>query len=310
MAALKSGQLATVLAFAAIVVIAGGNGVAIRYSNRELAPFFGAGLRFGLAALFFVALVLATHKPWPTGRRLLGSAAYGLLTFALGFGLLYQGLRGIQAGLAQVLLATVPLAALLLAAAHGLEAFRWRRLAGTLVAVAGVAIISAGHTSAAGPLPAALAVLLALAAAACIGEGIVAAKLFPPMPIATMSAVGMAAGSAALFVASWVAGERWTLPAAPSTWGALAYLVLLGTAAVFGLFLFVLQHWSASATADQFLFIPIPAVLASAWLDGERLTPSLLLGGLAVVGGVWWGAKASVARPVAAPPAGALGPEP
>ena len=309
MAALQRPRLLTLLAFALAVVIAGSNGVAIRYSNRELPPFFGAGLRFGLTALFFAIVMLTAHNPLPTGRRLMGAISYGLLTFALGFGLMYQGLRGVQAGLAQVLLATVPLAALLLAAAHGLEAFRWQRLAGTLVAVGGVAIISTGHPTPAGPVPAAVAVLLVLGAAVCVAEGTVAVKLFPPMPIATMSAVGMAAGSAVLLVVSWAAGERWAIPQAPSTWGALAYLVLLGTAVVFGLFLYVLQEWSATATADSFLFVPIPAVLTSAWLDGEPLTLSLLLGGLVVVGGVWWGAKASVPRPATAPPAGAVGSE-
>ena len=36
--------------FVAGALLAGGNGVSIRFSNRELAPLWGAGLRFSLAA--------------------------------------------------------------------------------------------------------------------------------------------------------------------------------------------------------------------------------------------------------------------
>ena len=36
-------------AFLAETVLVGGNGVAIRFSNRELAPLWGGGLRFVLA---------------------------------------------------------------------------------------------------------------------------------------------------------------------------------------------------------------------------------------------------------------------
>lgn len=36
------------LVFATVVLVGGGNFVAVRFSNRELAPFWGAGLRFAL----------------------------------------------------------------------------------------------------------------------------------------------------------------------------------------------------------------------------------------------------------------------
>jgi hypothetical protein len=37
-------------AFVTYAVLAGGNAVVVRFSNRELAPPWGAGLRFALAA--------------------------------------------------------------------------------------------------------------------------------------------------------------------------------------------------------------------------------------------------------------------
>jgi hypothetical protein len=40
-------------AFITQAVLAGGNAVGIRFSNRELAPMWGAALRFSLAAALF-----------------------------------------------------------------------------------------------------------------------------------------------------------------------------------------------------------------------------------------------------------------
>ena len=52
-------------AFTGAVVIGGTNFVAIRYSNRELDPIWGAGLRFALAAVVFGVLFGALRLPFP-----------------------------------------------------------------------------------------------------------------------------------------------------------------------------------------------------------------------------------------------------
>lgn len=45
-----------VFAFLVEAVLAGGNSVAIRFSNRELGPLWGAGLRFLTAALLIAVV--------------------------------------------------------------------------------------------------------------------------------------------------------------------------------------------------------------------------------------------------------------
>jgi drug/metabolite transporter (DMT)-like permease len=105
-----------------------------------------------------------------------------------------------------------------------------------------------------------------------------------------MNALGMAIGAAALLVASALAGEPRDLPERPATWFAVAYLVSFGSIGVFLLYLFVLRRWPASRAAYSFLVIPVVTVLLSVWLDDEPVGPSLLLGGLLVLGGVYVGA--------------------
>ena len=104
------GERVALTAFLTYTVLAGGNAVCIRFSNRELAPLWGASLRFALAAAVLLAIMVVLRLTFPRGRGLIGSLLYGLLNISAGFGLVYYGLVQVHAGLAQILLALVPLA--------------------------------------------------------------------------------------------------------------------------------------------------------------------------------------------------------
>src|SRR5918993_2826898 len=108
-------------AFVGAVVIGGSNFVAIRYSNRELDPLWGATLRFGLAAAVFGVLCAALRLPLPRGRVLGLVLLYGLLGFAGAYGCLYWALQEVPAGIGAVVMAVGPLLVLFLAVAHRLE---------------------------------------------------------------------------------------------------------------------------------------------------------------------------------------------
>ena len=128
-------------AFAGAILIGGSNFVAVRYSNRELDPLWGAGLRFALAAVVFGVLVAALRLPLPRGRVLALVVTYGLVGFAGAYGCLYWAMKEVPAGIAAVVLAVGPLLTLLLAVAHRMERLNGRAVAGALIAVAGSAVI-------------------------------------------------------------------------------------------------------------------------------------------------------------------------
>ena len=128
-------------AFAGAVFIGGSNFVAIRYSNRELDPIWGAGLRFALAAAVFGLLCIALRLSLPRGRPLVLAATYGLLAFGAAYGCVYWAMQEVPAGIAAVVLAVGPLLTLLLAVAHRTERLSVRALIGALVAIAGSVLI-------------------------------------------------------------------------------------------------------------------------------------------------------------------------
>jgi drug/metabolite transporter (DMT)-like permease len=280
--------------FLASAALAGGNGVSIRFSNRELAPLWGAGLRFALAAALLLAVMAVRRLAFPHGRALTGALLYGTLNFGAAFALAYYALVRLHAGLGQTLLALVPLATLLLAVAQHQERLRAAAVAGTFLALAGVAVISQGAVGASVPLASLLA---AVASAVCIAQAAVLVRRFPPVHPVTMNAVGMTTGAALLLAGSALAGEPHLLPQQAATWAAVAYLVVAGSVVVFVLYLVVLRHWAASRAAYGFVLIPFVTVLLSAWLDNEPLGLGLLVGGLLVLAGVYVGALRPTGQP-------------
>ncbi|MET9959734.1 EamA family transporter [Streptomyces sp. NPDC006326] len=285
--------------FVAGSVLAGGNAVGIRLCVRELDALWSAAVRFGAAALLLVLVMTARRLPWPRGRALAGAVLFGLLNFGLTFALTYYALEDIHAGLGQTVLALVPLVTLLLSVLEGQERLRAVALLGTLCAVAGVAVISRAPLQGSAPLPAFLALL---GAVLCFAQAAVLAERLPKVHPVAMNAVAMAAGAVALFAGSFLAGDHRVLPVRATTWWALAYLVVAGSILVFVSYLLVIQRWGASRAAYAFVVVPVVTIVASAWLDDEPLTATLLLGTPLILAGVYLGAlRRSPTRAATAP---------
>ncbi len=252
-------------------------------------------MRFGLAAAVLIALMLALRLKPPRGPALAGAMLFGLLNFFAAFALAYYALVHLHAGFGQTLLALVPLMTLLLAAAQHQERLRLRALAGTLLALAGVAVMARAPLSASVPM---LSILAAIGAALSMAQSTVLVRRLPPVHPVTMNAIGMAVGAAALVFAALIAGEPIRLPQQAATWLTLAYLVPVGSVGVFLLFLTVLRHWPASRAAYLFVLAPLITLALSAWLDAEPIGWGLVLGGTLVVGGVYLGSLRGAPAPL------------
>jgi drug/metabolite transporter (DMT)-like permease len=292
-------QRIALICFVATSVLAGGNAVGVRFSNRELAPLWGAGLRFSLAAVVLMIVMAVFRLSVPRGRALAGALLYGILNFAVPFALAYYGLVRVHAGLGQTLLALVPLATLLLAVLQGQERLHAAAVVGTLLALGGVAVIS--QASIGGSVPT-LSLLALVAGAVSFGEAAVVVRRFPRVHPVTMNALGMTTGAVLLVVGSMLAGEAIELPQRTATWIALGYLVLVGSVVVFVLYVVVLRYWSASRTAYGFVITPIVTVLLSAWLDKEPVGMELVVGGVLILAGVYVGALRRAEEPSALAP--------
>ena len=287
---------ATLVAFVAFGLIGGINFVAVRFSNRELAPMFGAGLRFTVAAAILVTVVAVRRVPVPRERALLGVILYGLLNFAASYGLAYWALTALPAAIGAVIFTATPLFTLFLASLHRIERFRARGLVGSLITLAGIVVLA--NPTGADHLPW-LSLLAMVAASVAAAEAGVVLKLLPSAnPIAT-NAVGMAIGGTLLLAFSSLIGDSWSLPTRTDTWVAVSYLAVVGSVGLFGLFLFVLRRWSATSTSYMAAPIPVVAVMVGSLLASEPTTLPMVAGGAIVLAGVYVGALTGTRSEVA-----------
>ena len=284
----KSTDQTTTFIFFLTALLGGGNAVAVRFSNVELAPFWGATIRLAASALLFWLILFMWQIALPQKRDTLVLLVTGFFTVGISFGLYYFGFVRLQASLGSVIVALGPLMTLFLAVLHGLESFRWQSLAGGVIALAGISIAARAQLGADIPM---LSLVALMTGSAISAEGNVILKTYSPKsdPVAT-NALTLTTGVLFLALTSFLLGEPHKVPTLPATWIAITYTVLPGTVLMFHLYLWILLRWSASATAYVVMLFPIVATTAASLLIGERITLSFILGGALVLTGVWIGA--------------------
>lgn len=280
-------------AFLLIVLIGGTNFVAVRFSNMELAPFWGAGLRFALASIALFLVIHLKHLALPKGRNLLGAILYGVLGFGVSYAFLYFALLKVSAGFASVIMSLLPLMTIFLASIHGLEKVTMRAIFGGVVTVCGIALLFSNQLSVDVQI---LYILAAVGGALAAAESAIVVKKFPKNHPLVANAVGMAIGSGILILLSLITREYQSLPSLSSTWIALMYLSAIGSIGLFTLYLFVLSKWTASAASYSLVLMPIVATLVSAWLEKTSITIMFLIGSAIVLAGVYIGAISQVKK--------------
>jgi drug/metabolite transporter (DMT)-like permease len=239
-----------------------------------------------LAAVLLGVVATLMRLRFPRGRALLVPVLYGALSFGASIGLASYALVRVHAGLAQMIFAVVPLAAVLLSALERLEPLRTARVAGGVLALIGIAAISRGALDRGIPL---VSLLALLAGALAFAQGTVVVRLFEPIHPIVMNAIGMGVAAVLLTAVSAATGEAAALPHHGETIAAVTFLVP-SMMLTFLLYLFVVERWSASRASYAFVLSPLVSLALSALLDSEPIEARALVGGLLVVVGVYVGA--------------------
>jgi drug/metabolite transporter (DMT)-like permease len=219
------------------------------------------------------------------------------MLLALGNGALTYAEKTLPAGLAALLVATVPIWMVLadrVINARRIPPVAWLAL---VIGVAGVAILARphGHGSA-------LAILIVLAGSLSWGTGsVLAGRLPAPARPLLGSAMEMLAGGAVLAGLAAATGElSHASPGQVSARSLLALLYLIGPGSLLAMTCYVIAlRRLPTATVSTYAYVnPVIAVGLGALLLGERLTALTLLGGAVVLASV---ALLLVSRARAAP---------
>ena len=273
-----------VAAYATICTIWGTTWLAIKGSLAGMPPLAGAGVRFVLAGLVLYACALATNR----GARRKAPPLHLVLVlagtmFGLNYALTYLAETQLPSGLVAVLFGTLPFFVFGFARFMTGERSDARTVAGAILALGGVALISL-----VGDLHGNLwFVVAAVAAAACSAYANVYLKQYSEAePLATLPPAMLVAGAALFVLGLLFEPIDWVRATAPGSLASIAYLAICGSAIAFYLNHWLLQRVSAAIVGLSALVIPVVAVFVGVIFGGEAIGPRDALGGALVILGV------------------------
>jgi drug/metabolite transporter (DMT)-like permease len=277
-----------VIALVTVYLAWGGTYPAIRVMVETAPPLIATGVRFLLAGVILYAWLLlrgGRERVAVPRRELAGAAAVG--TVILGdIGLLALAEQEVPAGLAALIIASVPVWIVVLRLAHGERPAR-ATLTAVAAGLAGVALLVAPAGAGGPPLG---WLLLLVAAAAIEAAGQFWSPRAPlPGDALVSTAIQLLAAGVALSIIGALAGELDELrPERFSTDSllAFAYLVGPGSLLAYAAFVWLLANVPISTVSTYAYVNPVVAVALGWALLGEELTAAMAAGAVAVLASV------------------------
>jgi drug/metabolite transporter (DMT)-like permease len=267
----------TALALGIVYLAWGGTYPAIRVLVRDVPPLLGTGLRFVVAGALLAAFVAARQGLRATRREVVNAGLIGSVILG-DIGVLALAERHVPAGLAALLIASVPLWVALLRVAD-----RQRPAPIALGAVAagfaGVAILVVPQGGASGPPVGWLIVLVAAALVEATGQ-FGAQRIVLPEAW-TNTVVQLLGGGVVLALLGIAAGELGDVHAEALTWesaGAFAYLVVPGSLLAYGAFVWLLANVRIATVSTYAYVNPVVAVVAGWAILGEDVSATMAAG--------------------------------
>lgn len=239
-------------------------------------------VRFALATALLVGYLSyrgdAARPPREAVPTMVGlGVAYATLTAAFFWGLLY-----VPAGLATITLYTYPVYVFLIGTALLGEVLTRRKLVALTVAVSGVGLIVGVDTGGVDPFGLLLVTIAAMAYAVYTTGSRAAVETIGADRLATAAM----ATTGACFLAYGVASGTLFMPATVRQWGIIVGLTVAGTVVPILCFVNGLRFVEADRASIVSTVEPVVTVLLGTAVLGERLSPTILLGGGLVLAGV------------------------
>lgn len=275
-----------VIALGIVYLAWGGTYPAIRVMVETAPPLVATGVRFIVAGVLLYGWLLVRggrDRVRLPRRETAGAAIVGMVILG-DIGLLALAEQEVPAGLAALIIASVPLWIVLLRLAAGERPARLT-LAAVVAGLAGVALLVAPGGGSGAPLG---WLLLLVGAAAIEATGQFFSPRAPlPADALVSTAVQLLAAGATLAVAGLAAGEKID----PGRFSgdallAFAYLVGPGSLVAYAAFVWLLANVPISTVSTYAYVNPVVAVFVGWALLDEEITPAIAAGALAVLASV------------------------
>lgn len=256
--------------------------LAIRFGIESFPPFLMAGVRFTIAGAILYVVMRYLGAPNPTRQQWLGSSVVGLLLPALGNGTVCYVQQTVSSSVAALSIATAPIWMAVFSSiwGHKIQPKEWLGIA---IGLLGIVLLNFGGSFSGDFISA----FLLIFAAASWSFGSVWGKHLP-MPQGLMaSGTQMFTGGIVLMVASAVAGEQWPQVISAKSWGAMLFLIVLGSLIAYSAYQYLLKTVRPLVASSNTFVNPIVAFVVGIWLANEHVTKMELIALAVILVGVF-----------------------
>ena len=265
---------------ALIVPITWGLGFTLaKVGMEQFPPLLIMSIRFGIAGL---VLVWFTRPPWGHMREIFLVALIGS---TIQYGLTYNGLKGIDASTAAILVQLEGPILALMGAILLKEKLGLMRILGMVLAFIGVFII-AGEPRLEGHMNS--VILLIAGSAVWAVAQIMISKLKDLSGITILAWVAIMATPQMLLGSFIIEDGQWQAISTASLidWSIIFYLALIMTVVGYSVWYHLLSRVDVSKVSPFLMLLPITSIIAGMILLDEKLTLPMIIGGLLIMTGV------------------------
>lgn len=263
----KNQTLLIVLALFCTYFIWGSTYLALKFGIESFPPFLLVGVRFTVAGVILYLVMRYLGSPNPTKQQWLGASAVGILLPAFGNGTVTYVQQTVSSSVAALAIATAPIWMAIFSSiwGHKINAREWLGIA---VGFVGIALLNIGG-SLHGDF---VSALLLIFAAASWSLGSVLGKHIA-MPSGLMAAASqMLVGGVVMLIASALRGETWPAQISAKSWGALGFLVVLGSLVAYSAYMYLLKTVRPLVASSNTFVNPIVAFAVGIWFANETVT--------------------------------------
>jgi drug/metabolite transporter (DMT)-like permease len=278
----KKQSLLIMLALFCTYFIWGSTYLAIRFGIESFPPFLMGGLRFTVAGIILYVIMRCLGAPNPNRQQWLGATAIGILLPAFGNGTVCYVQQSVSSSVAALSIATAPIWMAIFSSFwnHRITSREWLGIA---VGFSGIVLLNLGGTLQGD----AVSALLLIFAAATWSFGSVWGK-YLAMPSGLMApAAQMLTGGIALLVMSFFQGESWPAHITAKSWGAVLFLIVLGSLVAYSAYQYLLKTVRPLVASSNTFVNPIVAFGAGIWFANEHVTGAELLALMIILVGVF-----------------------
>ncbi len=263
----KNQTLLIVAALFCTYFIWGSTYLAIRFGIESFPPFLLAGVRFTIAGIILYIVMRLLGSPNPSYAEWKGAGIVGLLLPALGNGTVCFVQQTVSSSVAALTIATVPIWMAIFSSLWG-HHITWQEWLGILIGVIGIVFLNVGGALQSNYSSA----LLLIFAAAAWSFGSVWSK-YLAMPKGLMGAAcQMLAGGVILMLASSYFGESWPSVVSVKSWGAMLFLIVLGSLVAYSAFQYLLKTVRTLVASSNTFVNPVVAFAVGIWFANEHIS--------------------------------------